>query len=264
MLGVVLRFELLDKRGETAGEGHRGSVVLRLEAVPDCRQPSASTANRDCPILRSAIRPRLADNTRCRYVRERRRWRVPSRRLQLIGTKFGRAIAKWVLNHISTDPIVEAVGCVNRGLEAVLYRGGGGLGAVRAANWPDGCRHGDAPFELCFSHRSNRTAARLARVAPLFIPRRLPNARPLRRVPDICDQPSIFGSSPRSGAIGFYVRGSIVTRLTNFPELPRSAASSPLNSITSSARASNAGGMERLADMGRGEFSSTTGMLIAT
>jgi hypothetical protein len=168
MLGVVLRFELLDKRGETAGEGHRGSVVLRLEAVPDCRQPSASTANRDCPILRSAIRPRLADNTRCRYVRERRRWRVPSRRLQLIGTKFGRAIAKWVLNHVSADPVVEAVGCLNRGLEAVLYRGCRRLGAVRAANWPDGCRHGDAPFELCFSHRSNRTAARVSPSRPLF------------------------------------------------------------------------------------------------
>jgi hypothetical protein len=83
---------------------------------------------------------------------------VPSRRLHSIGTKFGRAIAQWVLNHVSTDPVVEAVGGLNRGLEAVLYRGGGRLGAVRAPDWPGGCRHGDAPFELCFSHRSNRTA----------------------------------------------------------------------------------------------------------
>jgi hypothetical protein len=200
MRGVVLRFELLDKRGKTAGEGRRGSVVLRLEAVPNCRQPSASTANKDCPILRSAIRPRLADNMRCRYVRERRRWLVPSRRLPLIGTKFGRAIAKWVLNHISTDPIVEAVGCLNRGLEAVLYRGGGRLGAVRAANWSDGCRHGDAPFELCFSQRFSELLApqqtnrdtRYPVSSP--VPRRLPNARPLRRVPDICDRRSILAS----------------------------------------------------------------------
>jgi hypothetical protein len=199
MRGVVLRFELLEERGETAGEGHRGSVVLRLEARPDCRQPSALTANRDCPILRSAIRPRLADNTRCRYVRERRRWLVPSRRLQLIGTKFGRAIAQWVLNHVSTDPIVEAVGCLNRGLEAVLYRGGGRLGAVRAANWSDGCRHGDAPFELCFS-----TAAIGPRASHVSspVPRRLPNARPLRRVPDIYDRRSIFESSHDLGRSG--------------------------------------------------------------
>jgi hypothetical protein len=197
MLRVVLRFELLEERGKTAGEGRRGGVVLRLEALPNCRQPSASTANKGCPILRSAIHPRLADNTRCRYVRERGRWLVRCRRLQSIGTKFGRAIAKWVLNHISTDPVVEAVGCLNRGLEAVLYRGGGRLGAVRAANWPDGCRHGDAPFELCFSHRfshrSNRTAARVSPSRPL-IPRRLPNARPLRRVPDIYDRTIHFGS----------------------------------------------------------------------
>jgi hypothetical protein len=168
MLGVVVRFELLEERGKTAGERRRGSVVLRLEARPNCRQPSASTANKDCPILRSAIHPRLADNMRCRYVRERRRWLVPSRWLQSIGAKFGRAIAKWVLNHVSADPVVEAVGCLNRGIEAVLYRGGGRLGAVRAANRPGGCRHGDAPFELCFSHRSNRTAARVSPSRPLF------------------------------------------------------------------------------------------------
>jgi hypothetical protein len=48
----------------------------------------------------------------------------------------------------------------------VLYRGGVRLGAVRAANGPDGCRHGDAPFELCFSHRSNRAAARASRFVP--------------------------------------------------------------------------------------------------
>jgi hypothetical protein len=120
MRGVVLRFELLEERGKTAGEGRRGSVVLGLEARPDCRQPSASTANKDCSILRSVTHPRLADNMRRRYVRERRRWLVPSRRLQSIGTKFGRAIAQWVLNHVSTNPVVEAVGCLNRGLEAVL------------------------------------------------------------------------------------------------------------------------------------------------
>jgi len=161
MPGVVLRFELLDERGKTAGEGRRGSVVLRLEALPNCRQPSTSTANKDGSILRSVIHPRLADNMRCRYVRERGRWRVPSRRLHSVGAKFGRAIAKWVLNHVSADPVVEAVGCLNRGLEAVLYRGGGRLGAVRPADCPGGCRHGDAPFELYFSHRSNRAAARV-------------------------------------------------------------------------------------------------------
>jgi hypothetical protein len=201
MLGVVLRLELLDKGGKTAGEGRRGSVVLRLEALPNCRQPSAPTANKDCPILRSVLHPRLADNMRCRYVRERRRWLVPSRRLHSIGTKFGRAIAQWVLNHVSTDPVVEAVGCLNRGLEAVLYRRGGRLGAARAANWSDGCRHGDAPFELCFSQRFSELLApqqmnrdtRYPVSSP--VPRRLPNARPLRRVPDIYDLPSIFWSS---------------------------------------------------------------------
>jgi hypothetical protein len=136
MRGVVLRLELLDEGGKTAGEGRRGSVVLRLEARPNCRQPSASTANKDCPILRSAIHPRLADSTRCGYVRERRRWLVRCRRLQSIGTKFGRAIAQWVLNHVSADPIVEAVGCLNRGLEAVLYRGGGPLGRRAGGRLP--------------------------------------------------------------------------------------------------------------------------------
>src|SRR5262249_27787543 len=147
----VRRVQPLTRRARRAGGGRRGRVVLRLEARPNCRQPSASTANKDGPILRSVLHPRLADSTRCRYVRERRRWRVPSRRLHSIGTKFGRAIAKWVLNHVSTDPVVEAGGCQNRGLWARRYGGGGGSGPVRAANWPGGCRHGDAPFELCFS-----------------------------------------------------------------------------------------------------------------
>jgi hypothetical protein len=167
MRGVVLRFELLEERGKTAGEGHRGSVVLRLEALPDCRQPSASTANKGCPVLRSAIHPRLADNTRCRYVRERRRWLVRCRRLQSIGTKFGRAIAQWVLNHVSADPIVEAVGGLNRGLEAVLYRGGGRFGA---ADCPGGCRHGDAP--LSYASRTAAIGPRhgLARLVPYSTP----------------------------------------------------------------------------------------------
>jgi hypothetical protein len=217
MLGVVLRFELLDKRGKTAGEGRRGSVVLRLEARPNCPQPSASTVNQDCPISRSAIHPRLADNMRCRDVRERGRWLVPSRRLQSIGTKFGRAIAQRVLNHVSADPLVEAVGCLNRGLETVLYRGRGRVGAVRAANGPGGCRHGDAPFELCFF-----TAAIGPRASHVSspVPRQLPNARPLRRVPDISDRRSIFGSSHDPGRSGFHVRGSVVTRFASFREFP--------------------------------------------
>jgi hypothetical protein len=210
MRGVVLRFELLEERGKTAGEGRRGSVVLRLEALPNCRQPSASTANKDCPILRSVLHPRLADNMRCRYVRERRRWRVPSRRLHSIGTKFGRAIAQWVLNHVSTDPVVEAVGCLNRGLEAVLYRGGGRLGAARAASWPDGCRHGDAPFELCFSHRSNRTAARARPSHPLFHAH-YPTHAPYVGFPTFTTGLSIWVSRDL-GRSGFYVRGSIVLR----------------------------------------------------
>src|SRR5262245_2818128 len=139
MLGVVLRFELLDKRGKAAGEGRRSRVVLRLEALPNFRQPSASTANKACPVLRSVFHPRLADNARCRYVREHRRWLVPSRWLQSIGTKFGRAIAKRVLNHVSADPVVEAVGGMNRGLEAVLYRWGARLCEVGEVSGPE-CR----------------------------------------------------------------------------------------------------------------------------
>jgi hypothetical protein len=221
MLGVVLRFELLEERGKTAGEGRRGSVVLRLEARPNCRQPSASTVNKDCPILGSTIHPRSADNTRCRDVRERGRWLVPSRRLQSIGTKFGRAIAQRVLNHVSADPVVEPVGGLNRGLEAVLYRGGGRLGGVRAANGPGGCRHGDAPFELCFLASCAAAIGLRASHVSSPIPRRRPNARPLRRVPDIYDRRSIFWVQPRPWAAGFYVRGVSRDPPANFRELPR-------------------------------------------
>jgi hypothetical protein len=126
---------------------------------------------------------------RCRYARERRNWLLPFRRLRLIGTKFGRAVAKRMLNHVRADPVVEVVGCLNRGVETVLYRRSGR--AMRSPGGPADCRHGDAPFELCFTHRSNRAAARASHVSSP-VPRRLLNARPLSRVPTFYK-----GSSPR-------------------------------------------------------------------
>ena len=85
---------------------------------------------------------------------------MPFRRLRLVGTKFGRAVAKRMLNHVPADPVVEVVGCLKRGLETVLYRRRGCLGRMRSPGGPAECRHGDAPYEPCFSHRSNRAAAR--------------------------------------------------------------------------------------------------------
>jgi len=38
----------------------------------------------------------------------------------LIGTKFGRAVAERMLDHVPADPVVEAVGCLNRGIETAL------------------------------------------------------------------------------------------------------------------------------------------------
>src|SRR5262249_642136 len=105
---------------------------------------------------------------RCRYAREGKNCPLPFRRLRLIGTKFARAVAKRMLDHEPADPAVEVVGCPNRGVETVLYRRRGREGPVRSADGPAGCRHGDAPFGLCFSHRSTRAAARVTRSRPLF------------------------------------------------------------------------------------------------
>jgi hypothetical protein len=41
---LFLRFELLDERSEARGHGRRDSVVLILEALPNCRQRNASIA----------------------------------------------------------------------------------------------------------------------------------------------------------------------------------------------------------------------------
>jgi hypothetical protein len=60
----------------------------------------------------------LTDNWGYRYARERRN---PSGRLHSIGTKFGRAIAKRMLDHVPPDPLVEAVSRMNGGVETLLY-----------------------------------------------------------------------------------------------------------------------------------------------
>jgi hypothetical protein len=143
--GLVRRFELLDERRKTAGERRRDSVVLGLEAVPNCPQPRASVANRSRPVSR--VRPRLAHGMGCRYARERRRWLWLARRLRL---KFRRTVAKRMLNDIPADPLVKAIGRLNRGLEAVFYRRCGRLSPVRRTSWRAGCRHRDAPCGLCF------------------------------------------------------------------------------------------------------------------
>jgi hypothetical protein len=86
-----------------------------------------------------------------------------------------------MLNHVPADPVVEVVGCTNRGVETVLYRSRGRVGPMRSPDGPADCRHGDAPFGLCFAPQQSRrgTASR-----PSPVPCRLLNARPLSRVPD--------------------------------------------------------------------------------
>src|SRR5262245_48473957 len=105
---------------------------------------------------------------RCRYARERRNWPLPFRRLRLIGTKFGRAVAKRMLDHVPADPVVEVVGCPNRGVETVLYRRRGRLGPMRSPGGPADCGHGDAP--LGYASRPAAIAPRhgLATSRPLF------------------------------------------------------------------------------------------------
>ena len=118
---LFLRIELLDERSDTRGNGSRERVVVGPQAVPK-RQPDASIANEGRPISRGSVHQRLVGGMRCRCARERGNRLLPFRRLGLIGTKFARAVAKRMLNHVPAEPGVEAVGCPNRGVETVLYR----------------------------------------------------------------------------------------------------------------------------------------------
>jgi hypothetical protein len=127
---LLRRFELLDERSKAARDRRRGSVVLRLETLPDGPQPSASIGNSNRALARGRGHPR----------------RYPGERLRFLGSKFGRSIAKRMLNDVPADPVIEAVGCLNRGVDTVLYRRRGHLGSVRSTDWPVGCRHGDAPL----------------------------------------------------------------------------------------------------------------------
>jgi len=63
-----------------------------------------------------------------------------------------------MLNYVPAHPVVEVVGCPNRGVDTVLYRRPGRyrrprryrrpgrLGPMRSPGGPADCRHGDAPF----------------------------------------------------------------------------------------------------------------------
>src|SRR5215510_5128757 len=113
---------------------------------------------------------------RCRYARERRNRLLPFRRRRLIGTKFARAVAKRMLNHVPADPAVEVVGCPNRGVETVLYRRRGRLDSMRLGplRSPDGladCRHGDAPFwARLLAPQQSRRGTGLAGLVPCSTP----------------------------------------------------------------------------------------------
>ena len=135
---------------------------------------------------------------------------MPFRRRRLIGTKFARPVAKRMLNHVPADPTVEVVGCPNRGVDTVLYRRRGRVGALRSPDGPADCRHGDAPFWLCFSHRSNGAAARASPSRPLIhagysthgplvgFPTFL-QRQPRRALTGGCQRRSFFGSRARIG-----------------------------------------------------------------
>src|SRR5262249_8112357 len=116
---LFLRIELLDERSDTRGDGSRESLVLDPQEVPQW-QTDASIANKDRPMSSGSVHPRVVGNMRCRYARERRNWLLPVCRLRLIGTKFGRAVTERMLDHVPADPVVEAVGCLNRGIETAL------------------------------------------------------------------------------------------------------------------------------------------------
>jgi len=64
-LSLFLRFELLDECREMAGQRRRGSVVLALEAFPNCRQPNASIASKNQPVPKGRLHPRSADSMGC-------------------------------------------------------------------------------------------------------------------------------------------------------------------------------------------------------
>ena len=123
---LFLRIELVDERSDTRGNGRRERAVVGPQALPK-RQPDASIANEGRPISRGSVHQRLVGRMRCRSARERRNRLLPFRRLRLIGTKFARAVAKRMLNHVPADPVVEAVGGLNRGVETVLDRRRGRL-----------------------------------------------------------------------------------------------------------------------------------------
>src|SRR5262249_10274755 len=126
---LFLRIELRDERGDTRGNGSRERVVVGPQAVPK-GQPGASIANEGRPISRGAVHQRLVGSLRCRYARERRNRLLAFRRLRLICTKFVQAVAKRMLEHVPADPVVEVVGCLNRGVETVLDRRRGRLGPI--------------------------------------------------------------------------------------------------------------------------------------
>src|SRR5258707_4002327 len=57
---LFLRFELFDERSDMRGDGGRKSVVLGLEALPNCRQPNAAVPSKNCLALRETVTPRSA------------------------------------------------------------------------------------------------------------------------------------------------------------------------------------------------------------
>src|SRR5438128_1886568 len=67
---LFLRFELFDERGDMRGDGGRKSVVLGLEALPNCRQPNAAVPSKNCLALRETVTPRSAGG---RHTCRRRR-----------------------------------------------------------------------------------------------------------------------------------------------------------------------------------------------
>jgi hypothetical protein len=97
---LFLHFELFDERSHMRGDGGRKSVVLGLEALPNCRQPNAAVPSKNCLALRETVTPRSAGG---RHTCRRRRWRC--RRLRLSWPQFARdevggVMPKPVLHHL--------------------------------------------------------------------------------------------------------------------------------------------------------------------
>jgi hypothetical protein len=103
----ISAFRAVRRAQPYAGGWGRKSVVLGLEALPNCRQPNAAVPSKNCLALRETVTPRSAGG---RHTCRR------SRRLRLSWPQFARdevggVMPKPVLHHLPTDPVVDPVGC---------------------------------------------------------------------------------------------------------------------------------------------------------